>query len=293
MKDYFVYLPDAPHAELWGAGVTAIGYTKISVESSYPPARHPDDHHFSWERGRVLQTHQLIFIGEGGGRLETGRPGQAWRVSAGQVLLLFPGVWHRYEPDPETGWTEHWIECRGRVFEEATRRGLITPAQPLVDLGDGAAVAETFLRCHDCVARGEPRSLPTLGLHLLNLVIQARTRQGEAGGLSVATRLEQARRLLMERCDRPLDLGAVARAVGLGYSHLRQAFRRESGVGAREFHAEARLRRACDLLANTELSVKEIAELLGFSSAYHFSASFKAARGLAPSLWRGRSRPPA
>ena len=293
MKDYFIYFPDNPEAELWGVGVTAMGYTKISTKSKYPPARHPDDHHFSWERGRVLQTYQIILISEGTGRLETGRPGQALRVSAGQTLMLFPGVWHRYEPDPATGWTEHWIECRGRVFEEATRRGLITPAQPLIRLGEGSGVAEAFLRCHDCVARGGPQSLPTLGLHLLNLVIQGRSRQGGDGKRSVAARLEQARRLLMERCDRTLDVGEVARAVGLGYSHFRQAFRRESGVGPREFHAEARLRRASDLLANTELSVKEISELLGFSSAYHFSAGFKAARGLAPSLWRHRTRPQA
>jgi AraC-like DNA-binding protein len=84
--------------------------------------------------------------------------------------------------------------------------------------------------------------------------------------------------------------------VGLGASHFRQAFRRECGVAPRTFHGEARLRRAADLLANTELSTKEIADLLGFSSAFHFSHAFKRGRGLAPSRWRELQRvgqPPA
>jgi hypothetical protein len=23
--------------------------------------------------------------------------------------MLFPGEWHRYSPDPATGWDEHWV----------------------------------------------------------------------------------------------------------------------------------------------------------------------------------------
>jgi AraC-like DNA-binding protein len=72
----------------------------------------------------------------------------------------------------------------------------------------------------------------------------------------------------------------------LGYSQLRQSFPHFGGLGARAFHHQARMRRACDLLANSDLPIKEIADRLGFSSAFHFSTRFKNEQGRAPRQWR-------
>jgi AraC-like DNA-binding protein len=208
------------------------------------------------------------------------------------VFLLFPGVWHRFAPDPASGWTEQWVECRGRAFEAAVEAGVVGPARPVIKVDDPAELMRLFDRLHRFCAgtRGSGHeAAATLALHLLSLLGEAAKRsRGKA--VSVSERLERARRLLMESCDRPFDGRAIAAAVGLGGSHFRQAFRRESGVGPRSFHAEARLRRAADLLANTELSSKEIAETLGFSSAFHFSNAFKRGRGVAPRVWRSRPR---
>lgn len=292
MKNYFRYFPASPRTRIWGCEIGAIGRTRIPAGAPYPLARHPDDHHFQWERGRVLESLQIVFIPEGAGVLETGRPGAAAPVLAGDVFLLFPGVWHRFAPDPASGWTEHWIECRGRAFESALAAGVVGPARPVITSDDPAELTRLFDRLHTLSAgtRGSGHdAAATLALHLLSRLGEAAERP-RGRSASVSERLERARRLLMESCDRPFDARAVAAAVGLGGSHFRQAFRRESGVGPRAFHAEARLRRAADLLANTELSAKEIAETLGFSSAFHFSNAFKRSRGLAPSVWRTRPR---
>lgn len=294
MDNYFRYLPPSPHEDVWGGSVTAIGYTRIGPNIPYPPARHPDDHEFAWERGRILNSFQLVLISDGEGVFESGRPGNTLPVRGGQAFVLFPGVWHRYEPTANVGWVEHWLEYRGRVYEAAWQRGLINPNRPVVDLTEPAALLEVFLRCHDWALRDAPGAteiLASLGVHLLGVLVHGSiTRTGPEHALE--RKLGKARRLLIERCDKPLDLHAVAREVGLGYSHFRQAFSRLGGVGARTFHSQARLRRACDLLANSDLSIKEIAELLGFSSAFHFSTNFKHQHGTAPSEWRsGRKTP--
>lgn len=293
MKNYFRYLPPSAQEDVWGGSVTALGHTRIGPGVPYPPARHPDDHHFAWDRGRVLNAYQLVFISDGEGAFESEKS-ESRRpipIRGGQAFVLFPGVWHRYAPSADIGWTEHWLECRGRAFDVALRRGLLDPARPVIDLAETAPLLEAFVRCHDWAQRDIPGGseiLASLGVHVLGVLVHSATlRAGPAQALE--RKLEKARRLLVERCDRPLDLPALARELGLGYSHLRQAFKRQGGVGAREFHAQARLRRACDLLANSDLAVKEIAERLGFSSAFHFSARFKADQGRSPSAWRRRS----
>ncbi len=290
MRNFFTYLPPCPREDIWGASVTALGFSRVGAGKKYPLAQHPHSRHFSWERGRVLDVYQLVLISDGAGVLESGRPGEAWRLTGGQVFVLFPGVWHRYAPDKATGWVEHWIECRGRAFDEVRRLGLLSPDTPVIELDGNTAFQETLMRCHHRALQETPGNgdlLATLAVELLCELVQI---AGNHGGPAQRqeTRIQRARQLIVDRCDGPLDLASIAHELGMGYSHLRQSFRRICGVSAREFHSEIRMRRACDLLDNTDLSVKEIAEILGFSSAFHFSASFRTTHKHSPSAWRLR-----
>lgn len=185
------------------------------------------------------------------------------------------------------------LECKGRVYDAAWQRELLTPDRPVIEPTATAPLLEVILRCHDWAQRdaeGAPELLASLGVHVLGLLAHG---AGQVPGprRALEQKLEKARRLLIERCDQPLDLPSLAKELGLGYSLLRQTFGRHSGQSARKFHTEARLRRACGLLANSTLSVKEIGDLLGYSSAFHFSAAFKAGRGCPPSEWRRRQNP--
>ena len=54
-SNYFRYFLPAPEQKIWGLGVTATGYTEVPPGSDYPIARHPAEHHFAWQRARVLE----------------------------------------------------------------------------------------------------------------------------------------------------------------------------------------------------------------------------------------------
>lgn len=290
VKDYFVYLPDPPGGSLWGCVATAAGFTRVPPGSPYPPYRHPVDHHFTWSRGRVLQTYQIIFISEGGGVFESAVAPRRHRVEAGTVLLLFPGVWHRYAPDPRTGWVEHWLECRGPVFDEAARAGLIRPSRAVLRAGLTPDVLHCFERCHALAQRGalaHQEVLSTLGLHLLSVTGHL---QREERGFERASdaMVERGHALIALRCQEPLDLRALAAELGVSYSHFRHAFKARVGLSPKQYHLQVRLQKAQDFLANTAKSVKEIAEILGFDSAFHLSRQFKERVGCSPTQWRSR-----
>jgi hypothetical protein len=94
--------------DAWGIHLSAIGHTAITAGQEYPPRRHPSGRAFAWERGRVLPALQLVLIRSGRGEIEWTR--ERHRIAAGQGFLLLPGQWHRYRPDPATGWEEDWFE---------------------------------------------------------------------------------------------------------------------------------------------------------------------------------------
>lgn len=294
MKDYFVYLPDHYAGSIWGCVATSTGFTRVLPGSAYPSHRHPVDHHFTWSNGRVLQGYQIIFISEGTGVFESAHDPQCYAVEAGTVLLVFPGVWHRYAPDIKTGWVEHWMECRGPVFDEAARIGIIRPQRAILHTGLAPDLLQCFDRCHMLALRGALANqdiLSTLGLQLLAVLGRL---QREERGLEHAIDevVERGHALIALRCQEPLDLRKLSADLGVSYSHFRHAFKARLGISPKQCHLQVRLQKAQDLLVNTDKSVKEIADILGFESAFHLSKQFKERLGDAPSAWRDKSLSP-
>jgi AraC-like DNA-binding protein len=291
VKNYFVYLPDDRAETAWECTATAAGYTRVSPGNDYPPLRHPVDHHFSWSKGRILDAYQIVFITEGTGWFESGRARRKHRVEAGTAFLLFPKVWHRYAPDAETGWVEHWIECRGRAFDRAKELGLINPKRPVLRTGLDPDLLQCFERCHALAQRsasGRQAALATLGLHILALLEHAGT--GSIVERQKDDVIQRAQLWIAERYPETLNMQQLARELNVSYSWFRHAFRSRTGLSPKQYHVQMRLQKAQDFLANTAKSVKEIAAILGFDSPYHLSAQFKDHSGLAPDRWRRRLR---
>ena len=288
MKDYFVYLPKQPANSIWGCVATSAGFTHIQPNSPYPRHQHPVDHYFNWNKGRVLQSYQIILISAGAGVFECDALPGTQMVEPGTILLLFPGVWHRYRPEPETGWVEHWIECSGSVFDEAARSGLIQPERSVLKPKLVRDFSDCFEQCHSLAqmdAMANQDLLSTLGLHLLAML--GRLHRGERGFTkAIDDVVQRALMLIALRCHEPLDLKALAVELGVGYSNLRHSFVARVGISPRQHYLNTRIQKAQDLLLNTAKSVKEIAEILGFESASHLSKQFKIRIGRSPSDWR-------
>jgi AraC-like DNA-binding protein len=288
MKDYFVYLPKQTENSIWGCVATSAGFTHIHPNTPYPRRQHPVDHYFDWEKGRVLQSYQIILISAGAGVFECAALPGTQMVESGTILLLFPGVWHRYRPKPEAGWVEHWLECSGSVFDEAARTGLIQPKRSLLKPELVRDFADCFEQCHSLAqidAMANQELLSTLGLHLLAMV--GRLHRRERGFTkAIDDVVQRALMLIALRCHEPLDFKALAAELGVGYSNLRHSFAARVGISPRQYYLNTRLQKAQDLLLNTSRSVKEIAEILGFESASHLSKQFKNRLGRSPSDWR-------
>jgi AraC-like DNA-binding protein len=249
------------------------------------------DHYFNWNEGRVLQRYQIILISKGAGTFECESLPASQPVEAGSVLLLFPGIWHRYRPSCQTGWIENWIECQGPVFDQALRTSLIQPQHCVLKAGTAPELSECFEHCHFLAQHGALANqdlLSTLGLHMLAML--GHLSESERGTAKIIDEfVQRAHSLIALRCQEPLDLRALAAELGVGYSHLRHSFTARVGVSPRQYHLNIRLQKAKDLLLNTAKPIKEISEILGFESPFHLSHQFKLHLGLSPKYWRAKA----
>jgi transcriptional regulator GlxA family with amidase domain len=85
-----------------------------------------------------------------------------------------------------------------------------------------------------------------------------------------------------------ISVEGIAAHLGIDRTHLFRVFRRHLGTSPREYLLEFRLRKACELLRRTTLSIGEVACSVGFEQPAHFSAQFRRRRGVSPSEFRRR-----
>ena len=83
-----------------------------------------------------------------------------------------------------------------------------------------------------------------------------------------------------------LPLKVLAKTVGLSEYHFLRMFKQSTGYTPHQFVIDQRIDRAKTLLQKTEMSVTEIAYLLGFSTPAHFTHHFRRKTGLTPSEMR-------
>ena len=107
------YLNDAGHAI-----VPANSVCPLTTEN------HSQEYALSWEKGRVLQDFRVVYISKGKGVFQSTQSGLI-PLKAGDAFLLFPGEWHRYQPDPEVGWTEYWVSFGGDVRRASRMKGAV------------------------------------------------------------------------------------------------------------------------------------------------------------------------
>ena len=87
---------------------------------------------------------------------------------------------------------------------------------------------------------------------------------------------------MMQNVHMPVKVSTLSAIAGVSNSHFFPLFKRATGLSPIEFFIRLRMRRACDLLGNQDLRIKQIADLLGYNDCFYFSRVFKLVTGVAP-----------
>lgn len=274
----------------WPLAVTAVGFTPISPYSQYPPTQgHPQSRLFDPKVGRKLTHYQIVYITEGSGYFESESTGKI-QLRAGDVFILFPGIWHCYAPQPSTGWTEAWIEVGGSGIELLVAKKLLSPDHCVKPLADNTRVVEAIHECLDLL-KYQPRGFEGLAAAAA-LRVLAEISASKETAPSKNSRMEKAVRLarlaLASELRSTPGLESLARRLRISYSQLRREFRRATGMSLKEYHERLRLRAVTQSLSSGQLKLEALAEQFGYSSAFHLSKNFKKHLGLSPSEWRAR-----
>lgn len=84
----------------------------------------------------------------------------------------------------------------------------------------------------------------------------------------------------------PLTLEEVGGAVGFNASYFSSLFKKETGQNFVEYLSEVRMNRAKELLRESDLTIAQICEAVGYADLKYFTKSFKKVTGIKPGEFR-------
>jgi AraC family transcriptional regulator len=92
--------------------------------------------------------------------------------------------------------------------------------------------------------------------------------------------------LIEANLELPLRVHDLARAANLSPFHFAREFRKRTGTSPHAYVTAHRIQRACTLLLEGTMTIREISDRVGFSTQAHFSGVFKQRTGTTPGEFR-------
>ena len=269
---------------------------------------------------RLIYDHELVLIIEGAGTIEAETQSLPFRP--GSLLLIPPGAAHRfmdsqaktyahiaihYDWEPRVQQSESlwsWTSPDNVTSKPFASGSLwlphiaVIPAVPPSIVQQVQHVAELYTM--DTPYR--QLKLQTAFLSLLlsisqaldrnelpyRLLAQPESAQNET--LQAHSAMLDVVRRLHELADQPpiskTDYLQICESKHFSAAYFRRLFKAHTGCSPLQYFNVIRLRKAAELLLNTDQTIKEIAYLCGFEDANYFSKWFRRLEGVTPQEYR-------
>jgi AraC-like DNA-binding protein len=248
----------------------------------YPPGAHLS--------ARELWDYEFVWISRGNVVWE--RDGTEEHVGPGTVILSRPGTVESYTWDERRRTQHGFVHFDIRKPIGSLPKPESWPWLRRVDTDDALRpLLKHIVWLLDARPSGWHLAAESALAHALLIFVNDLTRTVIEPEPSIHPVLERAlaylRRVWVD-AYRNVSLEELAERSGSSASHLNRLFRDELEMSAGKAMRQLRLQRAGTLLSRSSLPVQSISELVGFSTPFHFSDSFRQSYGISPREYRRR-----
>lgn len=276
------YLPVSDFDLKWGFTIKDLGYTITPKNSAYPSKGHPGTYMFSWKSGRILNEYQIVLITKGHGVFESKSAGLQ-NINEGDVFILFPGEWHKYKPNENTGWTEYWVGFTGSIADTVMANTFFKPDEPIISQGANTLVLSFFKSLFQLISEepfGYQRTASGVCMQLIAELcnIQKATKTN----IQANSIVSKVKYLMHKKIDKNVDFNLFCKNNSISYSKFRADFKKHTGFAPLQYFLRMKIEKAKDLLISSDIQIKQIAYHLGFNSDHYFCRVFKTFTGLSP-----------
>jgi transcriptional regulator GlxA family with amidase domain len=159
---------------------------------------------------------------------------------------------------------------------------------PTIDLSPSAAVTASIIRLVRGAIKKDFLDHLSLEMALFEFMVALQRFASCRGGNTTERQrfVEGARALVLAKLPDAATVNMLAAAFNMSRSCFSHSFRKYTGVTPSQFATEIRMRKAEEMLLDTDVPVAEIGVACGFSNANHFCKAFRRVRHLSPGQFR-------
>ena len=259
---------------------------------------HVSQKHGRWHNGSKSSNSTVVYCTDGEINMQVGD--DVFHLDTGDLLLLPPDI--LFKPLDGGSCKYYFFNFEAAVLPETMdlpRYISILPHKGLVDghayssIGSyrSASRVAQFIknapyRIKAIFERGDqlhPEKHFSDQLLLDNLMRELLIQMGMDRAPRLSTKLAEILDYVHQHYSKKITLSALADRFFLSESYIARLFKKELGCKPSEYVNNLKISMAQTLLAETNLSVTETAERLGYSDVYYFSKVFKQIAGTTPS----------
>ena len=259
------------------------------------PRRHPTDvpvQSIGYVRAkhehidRTFQTLNFSLLLRGAGTYEW--QGKRYPVQAPCVITQWPDVEMHYGPLPGTAWEELFTIYAANTIPFFESRKLWSYDRPFWPIHRENDVRETFNALCELL-HTPPREGFTDRVDRMCELLLFETHLGaqkHATTSRTGDMIERIRKHVREHPFQAHDFNQLARDHGLSTSTFWRYWKKHVQVPPARYVTNLRIRAACRMLVETDLTIGEIAEETGFDDAFYFSRCFRNIMQTPPRTYR-------
>lgn len=243
-------------------------------------------HHYV-ERPDGVDQSILIYCLAGHGGVRIGPNFQS--LEAGHVAIIPAGTPHSYFADRADPWSIYWLHFDGAQSVLALESLGIDAQHPRLYVPNVEMMQQAFEELYACLSyHYSDAGLLAMTSELMRLLSKIKLHHSNLhrAQQAVEDRVMGTVDFMRRHLDKTLTLADLARHAGQSESRYGKLFKRRTSLSPMAFFIQLKIRKACELLDQTNQSVKAIAEELGYDDPYYFSRLFKKIQGCSPTHYR-------
>lgn len=236
----------------------------------------------------------IEYVVEGRGYLNVN--GENYAATAGDVYILRKKTTHTYWSDARSPWVKIFFNIRGSLAEKILDEYQLGGAGKVVLEADG--LEQDF---RDMLAYLSDNTIPQTErfdratMDFLNIIIKLTNLQRIAGVrkddlMSVENEMNTLIEYITMNPKRIVSNQELADVIFRSKDYIIKRFFANFGVTPYDYQIQQKIFSAKNMLANMNLSVKEIADSLGYDDQHYFSFMFKKRCGMSPTQYRKKIR---
>jgi AraC-like DNA-binding protein len=264
-----------------------IAKQSLSINDLGVEYRKSEDYRYENSSRGEYQGYVLQYTLDGYGIYEN--QGILYKLTKGKAFLIeFPEESQYYLPSDdsdENHWTFFYLHFSGPAVEPFFTR-IRELSGPIIELGVDSLPISLFFELYEALHHQKQleRYIGSEWLYrfLISLLRNVEFPSTRKLSPHVASAIDWMKR----NYTKQVNLEELHQEIGVSYSHLTRQFCKEQGISPVQFLTHIRLEQGMKLLLGTNLSIDEIAEACGFSSANYFIKVYKKVLHTTPGEYR-------